>query len=110
MSNHIKWFQKNIRKRDKIFLVSYIQKNHLVGTIRYDLDCLRALVSIAIDTKFRAKGYGAKMLRMSEKFLKKGTLIISKVKKTNLVSIKLFEKNKYFIISVQKNITFAKLI
>ena len=110
LSDHNKWFQKNFKKRNKIFLVSFIQKNHFVGTIRYDLDCLKALVSIVIDKKFRGKGYGAKMLKMSEKFLKKGTLIVSKVKKTNLVSIKLFEKNKYYIINIKKDITFAKLI
>lgn len=109
-NDHTKWFKKNVKKKNKIFLVSFIKKNLFIGTIRYDLDCFKALVSIVVDRKFRGKGYGAKMLKTSEKFLKKGTLIISNVKKTNLVSVKLFEKNKYYIINIKKNITFAKLV
>lgn len=91
-------------------MVSFIKKNLFIGTIRYDLDCFKAFVSIVVDKKFRGKGYGARMLKMSEKFLKNGTLIISKIKKNNKISLKTFKKNKFFITGVKSHITLMKLI
>ncbi len=79
--SHKKWFKNNLKKRNKILLVAYLNRAHPIATIRYDVQKSLALVSIIIEKKFRGKGYGVKILKKSEKFLKKGMVIISKVKK-----------------------------
>ena len=48
--------------------------------------------------------------KVSIKYIKKGAFIISKVKKNNQNSLRVFEKNKYFITNVKSHITLAKLI
>ena len=60
-------------------------------------------ISIAISKEFRKFGYGSDILRKSEKFLKKKTIIISKIKKNNKASIKIFKKNNYKIIKKNNN-------
>ena len=109
LNEHVRWFKNNLKKKHKILLVAY-KKNYLIGIVRYDINNLKALVSIAVDKKFRDKGFGARMLKMSEKFLKNKTLIISNVKKNNKSSLKIFKKNKFFITDVKKHITLMKLI
>ena len=107
---HTRWFKNNLKKKEKIYLIAYTKKSNAIGSVRYDIDNFKAFVSIAIDKKFRGKGYGARMLKMSEKFLKNGTLTISKIKKNNKISLKTFKKNKFFITGVKSHITLMKLI
>jgi len=56
-------------------------------------------VSIYISKKLRNLGYGSKILKMSEKFLKKKIIIISRIKKNNIKSIKIFKNNNYKLIN-----------
>ena len=107
LNKHKKWFNNNLNKKNKILLIAYLNRFIPVATVRYDLNNSTGYVSIILQKKFRGKGYGAKVLKLSEKFLKKGAFIISKVKKNNQNSIRVFEKNKYFITSVKSHITLA---
>ena len=109
-NDHTKWFKKNVKKKNKILLVAYFNKFSPIATVRYDLNKSSGFVSIIVEKKFRGKGYGAKILKSSEKFLKTGTLIFSEVKKNNQNSIKVFKKNNYFITSIENYVTLAKLI
>ena len=66
-------------------------------------------VSINISKEFRKLGYGSKILKKSEKFLKRKVVIISIIKKKNLASIKIFKKNNYKILNNNKDLILVKI-
>ncbi len=109
-NKHKKWFKSSLNEKNKILLVAYFNKFSPIAIVRYDLNKSSGFVSIIVERKFRGKGYGTKILKSSEKFLKTGTLIFSEVKKNNRKSIQVFKKNKYFTTSIKGHITLAKLI
>ena len=82
---HKNWFLKNLVSKKKILLVA-------------------TEVSIIIEPSFRGQGLGAKILKKSENFLKKGTIIISKVKKNNKNSLIVFKKNAYKILYLKNKV------
>ena len=80
LHTHMNWFFKNLSNKKNILLVAKTNKKK-IGIVRYDKNEDFTGVSIIVDPTFRGQGLGAKILKKSEKFLKKGTIIISKVKK-----------------------------
>jgi len=102
-SAHKNWFLQKIKNKKNILLVA-IKNNNKIGIIRYDISEYFAEVSITIDLNFRGQGHGAKILKKSESFLKKGTIIISKVKKTNKISLVIFKKNAYKVLSLKNKV------
>ena len=67
-------------------------------------------ISINISKKFRNLGFGSKIIKESEKFLKKKDIIISRIKNNNKSSLKIFKKNNYKIIKNNKNLILMKII
>ena len=96
---HKNWFLKNLVSKKKILLVAKKNKKNKIGIVRYDKNEDFTEVSIIIEPSFRGQGLGAKILKKSENFLKKGTIIISKVKKNNKNSLICLKKmlTKFFI-------------
>tara|TARA_B100000795_G_scaffold267047_1_gene251194 strand:+ start:937 stop:1377 length:441 start_codon:yes stop_codon:yes gene_type:complete len=94
LHTHMNWFFKNLSNKKNILLVAKTNKKK-IGIVRYDKNEDFTGVSIIVDPTFRGQGLGAKILKKSEKFLKKGTIIISKVKKNNKTSLIMFKKNAY---------------
>jgi ribosomal protein S18 acetylase RimI-like enzyme len=101
--DHLKWYKKKLKDKKIIFLVAFINKTEKIGIVRYETKKMFTNISIAISKEFRKFGYGSDILRKSEKFLKKKTIIISKIKKNNKASIKIFKKNNYKIIKKNNN-------
>jgi spore coat polysaccharide biosynthesis protein SpsF len=101
--DHLKWYKKKLKEKKIIFLVAFINKTEKIGIVRYETKKMFTNISIAISKEFRKFGYGSDILRKSEKFLKKKTIIISKIKKNNKASIKIFKKNNYKIIKKKNN-------
>jgi spore coat polysaccharide biosynthesis protein SpsF len=109
-SDHLKWYKKKIKNKKTNFLVAFFNEFAKVGAIRYETEKIFTYVSISICSEFRNLGYGTKILKMSEKFLKKKCIIISKIKKNNLSSIKIFKKNNYKIINNDNIFLLMKII
>ena len=109
-SNHLKWFKKKIKNKKTILLVAFFNKSINIATIRYETKKLFTYVSISIYRKFRNLGYGSRILKMSEKFIKKKLIIISKIKKNNIASIKIFKKNNYKLINNDNTFVLMKII
>jgi hypothetical protein len=94
-NDHLKWYKSKLRQKNAIFLIA-LQNNCIgIGTVRYEIEDIFANISINISKKFRRLGYGSKILKKSEKFLKQKLIIISKIKKKNKASLKIFKKNNY---------------
>jgi spore coat polysaccharide biosynthesis protein SpsF len=108
-SDHLKWYKKKIKDKKANFFIAFANKSINVGIVRYETKKLLTYVSISIHRKFRNLGYGSKLLKMSEKFLKKKLIIISKIKKKNIPSIKIFHKNNYKLIDNDSSFLLMKI-
>ena len=109
-NDHLRWYKKKIKKKNVIFLVASINNSQKIGTVRYEMEKIFTNISINILKKFRNQGFGSKILKKSEKFLKKKIVIFSKIKKKNKASIKIFKKNNYKIIKNNNDLTLIKII
>jgi hypothetical protein len=101
--NHSHWYKNKLREKNTVFLVGLTNKSQKIGIVRYEYKKRLTYVSINISKEYRGLNYGSKILKKSEKFLKKKTIIISKIKKTNKASFKIFIKNHYDVIEKINN-------
>jgi spore coat polysaccharide biosynthesis protein SpsF len=109
-NDHLKWYKKKIKKKNAIFLVALINNSEKIGTVRYETEKIFTNISINISKKFRNLGYGSKIIKNSEKFLKKKLIIISRIKNNNKASIKIFTKNNYKVIKNNNDLMLMKII
>jgi spore coat polysaccharide biosynthesis protein SpsF len=109
-NDHLKWYKKKIKKKNAIFLVALINNSEKIGTVRYETEKIFTNISINISKKFRNLGYGSKIIKNSEKFLKKKIIIISRIKNNNKASIKIFTKNNYKVIKNNNDLMLIKII
>jgi spore coat polysaccharide biosynthesis protein SpsF len=109
-NDHLKWYKKKIKKKNAIFLVALSNNSEKIGTVRYETNKIFTDISINISKKFRNLGFGSKIIKESEKFLKKKAIIISRIKSNNKSSIKIFKRNNYKVIKNNKNLILIKII
>ena len=108
---HIIWLTNKISKKKDKLIVFYFKPQDYFGVVRYESIKNYISVSIQISGNFKKKGLGNKILKLSEKLLKKKELIISKIKLGNSVSIKLFKRNGYKEFNrTKKIINFFKIV
>lgn len=91
---HKRWFQKKIQSEDtKIYILKVNSKN--VGVIRLEkIEDDSYLINYSIAKEYRKRGYGTELLRLiKQKY--NDDLLIGKVKKKNIFSIKAFIKAGY---------------
>ncbi len=102
--DHFFWLKKKInKKRDKIFIICNKTANKNIAYVRFDKMDLFTRVSIAIDKKFRGRGFSKNILSMAENQLNKVSILFAEVNKKNIASYKLFEKNNYVLLNKKKN-------
>ena len=97
--DHLKWFESKISDNNCYFFVAENRNKEAVGKVRYDIMGAKATISINLDRKFRGRGYGSLLIRLSSKEifnLSEVTVINAYIKKKNIVSFKTF-KNAGFI-------------
>jgi UDP-2,4-diacetamido-2,4,6-trideoxy-beta-L-altropyranose hydrolase len=107
---HLDWYKKKLKNKNSFFLIAFIKKSKNIGIIRYEKEKEIFKVSIIIKKLFRKKGYGSLILKKSEIFLKKRTIIIAKIKKNNNPSFKLFKKNNYQLLKKDANLSLIKIV
>jgi UDP-2,4-diacetamido-2,4,6-trideoxy-beta-L-altropyranose hydrolase len=99
LEDHTKWFHKKIENEDCIYLLLWAD-NQPAGQIRFDKNGDEQIISFAVDSIFRGRGLGAKILNLGEEYLfeKIGIRPLKLkgfVKKENVASVISFEKNNY---------------
>lgn len=97
LESHKLWFEETYinNEKNKCF-VAEIEKD-IVGYCRFDDNEDHIRVSIAIHPDHQGKGLGNELLNTSLKFLHTPKKIKAEVKIDNIPSLKLFEKNNFFI-------------
>jgi len=96
LDQHKKWFQDQLKDSNILFYIVEID-NVLVGQVRFSIKKDYAVIGIAIINKFRGKGLAQKILNIAAKeYFKENKLpIYAYIKKTNLPSVKSFEKTGF---------------
>lgn len=98
---HVIWFKKALESKNKLLLTIVDSRDCFSGYVRYDIDNLQAIVSIALTKGVRGKGYSATLLKKTiEYFLKLYpfiNLVKACVKCDNVGSEKLFKKCGFYL-------------
>ncbi|MFH1536884.1 MAG: GNAT family N-acetyltransferase [Patescibacteria group bacterium] len=97
LEDHIPWFEKKyFSDQDNFCFVLENENREVISYCRFDFDNENDsyITSIAIELDYHGQGLGHKLLSGAfEKFeIKK--MITAEIKKDNIVSVKLFEKNE----------------
>ena len=102
---HKAWFRKVLRDKNGKYFIG-IKNKEKVGLVSYIKEKKKYRnVSININPKFRGKGYGATLLILSQKsreIISEGSILIAKIKKSNIASFKSFQKAGYIKFSQLK--------
>ena len=114
---HKKWFLEKINSNQS-FLLVLEKNNNPIGQIRFDNYEQKTSIDYSISSYHRKKGLGEILLKLGTDFYIKNRLnnkiniITAEVKKTNLASIRIFEKNGFtkFFQNKSETILFKKQI
>ena len=101
IKDHNKWFNKNYKNKYYFTCYSGYKK---IGYVRGDLSGDTIVISIALDSKNQNKNIGTQCLKLFEKKISQNCILIAKVKKQNLISIRFFEKNGFSKLNYKKGI------
>ena len=99
---HQRWFKRKYFTPEKNFCFVLVEKNDkVIGYCRFDHQCEldSYLISIAVDSEYHGRGLGHLLLNQSLRLLKPfiSKPILAEIKKENLPSIKVFEKNNFIL-------------
>ena len=105
LPQHVGWFEnKYFKQGDNFCFVGEVDGN-VVGYCRFDLNGSHYLNSIAVSSSMHGKGTGTLLLGQSIDQLRTDEPIHAEVRKHNLASVKIFERNGFKKISEdEKNI------
>ena len=98
--DHLKWFESKISDNNCYFFVAENRNKEAVGKVRYDIMGAKATISINLDRKFRGRGYGSLLIRLSSKEifnLSEVTVINAYIKKKILYLLRHLKMPALFI-------------
>ena len=95
---HVNWFQAQMRDQSTRIMVAMDSDQADIGTVRFNLEGNRAVVSISLDKRARGKGQGCAILKMATEELfwsSSAVAIDAYVKPQNEASKRLFENANF---------------
>jgi UDP-2,4-diacetamido-2,4,6-trideoxy-beta-L-altropyranose hydrolase len=101
---HLQWFNSKLCDPNSVLYLVVDAADIPTGQVRYQIDKLRAEVSISIAPQFRGKGYGQIVLEMATEDLFRTTAamqIDAFVKPNNTASLRLFARAGYARVGVE---------
>ncbi|MFH2143397.1 MAG: UDP-2,4-diacetamido-2,4,6-trideoxy-beta-L-altropyranose hydrolase [Bacteroidota bacterium] len=117
VKEHTAWFYSKVEDCNCLYLIAEMDK-YKVGSIRFDVDKEEAIISYLIDPKFYGMGLGQivliKGIEHLRSFTKKKKLtfirVVGYVMKTNIPSIKVFERTGFTKHYEEDKLKFEKTI
>ncbi|MCF6465227.1 GNAT family N-acetyltransferase [Clostridium sp. Cult2] len=93
---HVKWFESKLKQDTSSMYILEIQ-NKKIGLVRLDkILAHKYLINYSIAREYRGQGYGTILLKLiKEKY--NSNLLIGKVKKDNIASIRAFKNAGYYM-------------
>lgn len=110
-SDHVKWVTEKLSSEKTIILIAMANKRK-IGQIRLEVNEDIAVINYSIDKHERGKGFGMKLIECIDnnikKYSKNVNVLQGEVKKNNIASIKIFEKNNFEPIIEEDKVVFLK--
>jgi UDP-2,4-diacetamido-2,4,6-trideoxy-beta-L-altropyranose hydrolase len=96
LETHQRWFNNRLKDGSTIFYIVELE-GVPAGLVRYDVADDRTIVGVTIDKKFRGRGFASVFLKATAEqyFGQHHQDILAYIKKTNMASVKTFEKAGY---------------
>jgi len=95
---HKKWFEEKLKSNSTLFLIYHCEEEN-IGQVRFEIDNDNAYINYSINPLYRGKGYGYRMLLLSEDKIKREyktiKCLLAEIKNDNISSQKIFKKLKY---------------
>jgi UDP-2,4-diacetamido-2,4,6-trideoxy-beta-L-altropyranose hydrolase len=66
---HLQWFKSKLESPNDIFYIAVNREEVPIGQIRYDMNGCDAEISVSVFKKFRGKGFGSAMIKLSSQRL-----------------------------------------
>lgn len=93
---HCQWFKKALEDTQRVFYIGQIDKNEKCGVVRFDLQGkFFGEINVIVSPENRGQGIGSQLISQSCRLFfteTKRKLILSRIKKGNNASIKVFQK------------------
>lgn len=109
--DHVKWFKNKMDSHNQYMFILYDEEGPK-GQIRVDIEENKGGIGYSIDSKYRGKGYGSKILELIEREILIRNIqihkLIGEVKYSNIASQKAFEKNGYVKLEKEDHIKYIK--
>lgn len=99
--HHIEWFERVLKSERSLIFVAESLECVPIGFIRFDKGLGQAEISVTVDSRFRGRGFGTKVIEKGvEEFLKLNLQLtpVAIIKKENIASIKSFAKAGFEIV------------
>jgi RimJ/RimL family protein N-acetyltransferase len=96
--NHIQWFAAKLLDANCFFYIIETMDESFIGQVRYDIQDKQAIVSVALTSQYRGKGYASRVLYKSTQAIFESTtvdLIRAYIKPDNTVSLRAFTKSGF---------------
>lgn len=95
--DHVKWFMGKLNSLETFIYIFKANDEYPIGVIRLEkIDEDSMLINFSIDSKYRGLGYATKLLDLIKiKF--EDYILVGKVKKGNIGSIRAFQKAGYIM-------------
>ncbi len=93
--SHVAWLRGSLKNPARNLFIAHNDSGEKVGQIRFDREGEMAEVGIGVAPAMRGKGVGTELLRRGcENYLGNWgvTYILAEIKKTNVASMKIFER------------------
>lgn len=110
LSQHITWFKKKYFEQNGNFCFVGEINGKVVGYSRFDLEEDHYINSIAVSSSVHGRGIGTILLGKSIEQLKKDKPIRAEIRRYNLASVKIFERNGFKKISENKENFYYQLL
>jgi spore coat polysaccharide biosynthesis predicted glycosyltransferase SpsG/predicted acetyltransferase len=111
--SHCAWFLNKINSKNCLYLILE-NRSKKIGSIRFDINEQNALISYLIAPEFHGKGYGTLLLKKGLQFLEINRSkcdfqkVTGVVQKSNIASIKTFERFGFQTAEENGNFVFTK--
>ena len=95
LNDHFDWFKNKYFENHNNACFVLEHQEMIVGYCRLDSDNNSYIVSIAIDPDYHGQGLGTILLSKSLRQLNTDKIVLATVRKDNLASLRIFEKNGF---------------
>jgi len=102
---HVQWFQTKIKSPNCVLWIAESIQQEVLGQVRFDVIGVEATISVSVDSRFRNKGYGSRIIRLATQKLFSSSnvqIVYAYIRPENRASVRAFINANFQIIGTNK--------